>query len=70
MSHPRGWPGELAAVEEAIPADRVERVLAGMGKQGRASRALIERGFAPPELPTGFTLALLQGTVPPTCALV
>ena len=61
MPRPRTWPRALATVEEAIPADRVERVLAGMGKQGPASHALVERGFAPPELPTGFTLALLQG---------
>lgn len=57
----RTYPRELERVEGPIPRDRVERVLAGMGKEGRASRALAERRLAPPELPTGFTLALLQG---------
>lgn len=57
----RSYPRELDAVEAPIPADRVERVLAGMGKQGTAARALAERGQAPPELATGLTLALLQG---------
>jgi hypothetical protein len=58
---PHGYPRLLAAVEGPIPRDRVERVLAGMGDEGRASRALAARGFAPPELATGLTLALLQG---------
>ncbi len=61
MSRPRSWPRELAAVEEAIPADRVERVLAGMGKEGIAAQQLVRSGLAPPELPTGLTLALLSG---------
>ncbi len=58
--HP-AYPRKLADVEGPIPNDRVERVLAGMGKEGVASRRLVEAGIAPPELPTGLTLALLAG---------
>jgi len=55
------WPRTLSPVEGPAPRDRVERMLSGMGKEGAAARALVERGLAPPELPTGLTLALLQG---------
>jgi hypothetical protein len=57
----RSYPRALTPVEGPIPRDYVELVLAGMGKEGRASRALVERGLAPPELATGLTLALLRG---------
>jgi acyl dehydratase len=64
MSRTRSYPRELALVEGPIPPDRVERVLAGMGKEGVASQQLVQLGFAPPELPTGLTLALLSGQLP------
>lgn len=61
MTDATAYPRSLVPVEGPIPRDRVERVLHGMGKEGVASRALVERGLAPPELATGLTLALLQG---------
>lgn len=61
MSDTHTYPRELEPVRGPVPADRVERVIAGMGKEGRASRSLVERGLAPPEVLTGLTLALLSG---------
>ena len=59
LKHPAAYPRKLANVEGPIPRDRVERVLAGLGKEAVASRRLVESRFAPPELITGLTLALL-----------